>query len=334
MNPQGLDVFNEEAWPAGYDDREIDDIIWSEIMGSSSRGDFVCYIINRLAQARHREEAQARIDAMEEGGRSEPRGYARAAERIRALAESGHAGAMFHMGKLYVHGIGVAQDMREAQKWYHRAIDAGEMRAHCNMGWIYLYGFGAIPADKKKAFELLSAGSASGIPAARASIGLMRITGDGIEADVQLGLRLLEESFDEGYLNAGNHLADMYFAGKFVPQDVEKAHDWLSRVAQKGDERTMAILGHYLVTGSHGKTDVARGVELLEQAIENKYVPAFLWIGNLYKEGKGVEQDLAKAREWFEKGAVAGNTGCTLALTMLLAQGRPATGPGGSSPLN
>lgn len=329
MNPQELDMFNEEAWPASYDDREIDDIIWSEIADSTSKGDFVCYLINRLAQARHRNEAEARIAAMSETDRSLPVGYARAAERILALAESGHAGAMFHIGKLYVHGIGVAQDMRKAEKWYQRAIDAGEMRAHCNMGWIYLYGFGVIPADKKRAYELLSIGAASGIPAAKASIGLMRITGDGIEPDLALGLKLLEESFDEGYLNAGNHLSDMYFAGKYVEKDIEKAHDWLLRVAEKGDERTMAILGHYLATGSHGKTDAAKGIELLEKAIDMNYVPAYLWLGNLYKEGKGLGKDLAKAREWFEKGAAAGNTGCTLALTMLLVQGRPATGSSG-----
>jgi len=321
MSPQDLDVFNEEPWPAAYDDWEIDAIVWPEIRDSNSRGDFVCYLVHRLAQARHRDEAQARMEAIDEGGIGVPVGYARAAERIQALAESGHAGAMFHMGKLHVHGISVAQDMREAEKWYRRAIDAGEMRAHCNLGWIYLYGFGVIPADKQSAFALLSAGAAHGIPAAKASIGLMRVAGDGIPADVELGVKLLEDAFAEGYLNAGNHLADLYFAGKHVTRDIEKAHEWLFRVAEKGNERTMAILGHYLVTGSHGKTDMARGMALLEQAIAKNYVPAYLWIGNVYKDGKGVAKDTAKAKEWFERGAVAGNTGCTLALTMLLLQG-------------
>lgn len=231
------------------------------------------------------------------------------------------------MGKLTVHGIGVPQNMRMAEEWYHKAIAAGEMRAACNMGWIYQFGFGEIPPDKDEAFRLLKLGADNGIPAAKASIGLMWLNGDGRPADVEQGLRLLQEAFEAGYQNAGNHLADAYFTGKLVPRDIEAGHAWLAKVAEAGDERTMAILGHYLVTGSQGKTDVARGIALLEASIGKEYVPAYLWLGNLYRHGQGVARDADKARAWLEKGAAAGNTGCDKVLAEMMEALTPSTAP-------
>lgn len=326
-----MDLFEmemfKEVWPSSYDDSEIDEIIWSEIESSPSRGDFFCYLIHRPQKARYEKEARARVNTMDESNNTAPVGYARAVERIRALAAAGDAKAMFHMGKLYVHGIGVKQDLKVAETWYNKAIQAGEMRAHCNMGWLYLYGFGTILPNKGRAFWLLSIGAESGIPAARASIGMMLLTGDGIPANPKFGLRMLQVAFNLGYDNAGNHLSDLYFAGKFVPKDIDLAHDWLFKVAERGDARTMAILGHYLVTGSHGKTDVGQGIKLLQDAVAKEYVFAYFWLGNLYRNGNGVDRDMAKAREWFEKGAAAGNEGCTLALTTLLLQTKPSSGP-------
>lgn len=317
-------MFNEEVWPSSYDDREIDDIIWAEIKDSDSRGDFICYQIHRPQGWQHRDEAVARLQALEGGDRT-PVGYGRAVERIRALAESGHAGAMFHMGKFYVHGIGVTQNMRMAEDWYHKAIAAGEMRAASNMGWIYQFGFGDIFPNKEEAFRLLSMGAAAGIPAAKASIGLMCMNGDGCPVDAAKGMQLLLEAFDAGYTNAGNHLADTFFAGQHVPRDIEAGHAWLTKVAEAGDERTMAILGHYLATGSHGKTDVARGVALLEASIAKQYVPAYLWLANLYRHGQGVPKDLEKARDWLQKGSAAGNTGCDKALADMMDAQTPPT---------
>ena len=314
-----LEVFNEEVWPSTFDDREIDDIIWEEIKNSTSRGDFICYQIHRPQKGRHIDEAVARLEELE-GGERTPIGYGRAVKRIRKLAESGNAGAMFHMGKLSVHGIGMPQDMQAAEAWYLKAIAAGEMRACCNLGWIYQYGFGIVAPNKDEAFRLLSLGAESGVGAAKASIGLMLLVGDGRPAEPDRGVRLLEEAFAGGYNNAANHLADALLSGQHIPRDVDAAHEWLSRAAATGDERTMAILGHYLVTGSHGKTDVAQGLLLMHKAIENDYVPAYLWMGNLYRHGQGVERDLTQAKTWYERGVEAGNTGCNAALASLEAE--------------
>jgi uncharacterized protein len=321
-----VDIFNEDAWPPIFDDRVIDDIIWEEIKDSPSRGDFICYQIHRPQKGRHREAATEKLRTLEGGDRL-PVGYGRAVERIRKLAEQGDVNAMFHMGKLHVLGIGLPQDMVSAVAWYEKAIAHGEMRACCNLGWIYLYGFGPIFPNKKEAFRLLSIGAAHGVYIAKASLGQMYLAGDGVEVNKELGLALLKESFEEGYTNAGNHLADAYFTGKFFQPDFAAGHVWLSKVAERGDAKAMAILGFYLVAGSYGQTDVKRGLWLLEQAIEKEYMPAYLWMGNFYRKGQGVDRDLDKAREWFEKGSGAGSVDCDKVLAEMMNDLMPPNTP-------
>ena len=325
-----MDIFNEDVWPPFFDDRDIDDIIWEEIEDSESRGDFICYLLHRPQKAQHREEAQAKLEVLETLDRT-PVGYTRAVQRIRALAEKGDPKAMFHMGKMHVIGIGVPQDTVSGIAWYEKAIELGEMRACCNLGWIYLYGFEKIPPNKEEAFRLLSMGAENGVYIAKASLGQMYLAGDSVPVNIELGLKLLTESFDEGYTNAGNHLADAYFSGRFFPQDLDAGHEWLNKLAERGEAQALGVLGFYLVAGSYGQTDVPRGISLLEQAIEKEHMPAYVWLGNFYRRGQGVEQDLEKARQWFEKGSAAGNTDCDKILAEMMDEATPPGAAGSSS---
>lgn len=312
---EGL-VRHEHWWPEGFDDREIDAVIWPTIAASLSRGDFACYLVHRLLKARHLDEARERYDSLNGAENPEPLHYFQAIEKIRSMAEQGHAGAMFHMGKVHALGIAVRQDMFEAARWYQLAVDHGDMRAHCNLGWMHQSGMG-VPEDKVEAFRLLSVGASQGVLSAKAAVGMMLFAGEGCSQDAQMALQMLTEAFEAGYLNAGNCIADAYLMGQYLPQDPELGHAWLGRVAERGDARSMAILGHYLITGSHGKTDVTHGMASLYDAINHGYTPAYTWLGALYEKGQGVERDLGRAQAWYERGAAAGDEGAALALTRL-----------------
>jgi TPR repeat protein len=321
-------IRRECVWPAGYDDSVIDAIIWSEICASPSAGDYASYLVHRPQCAKHIDEALARYEAVDEVLDTSPVYYIRAIERIRSLAESGDAGAMFHLGKIYSLGIAVEQDFSVAEMWYLKAIDAGEVRAHCNLGWLYQSGFGVME-QKKKAFELLSIGAENGVLASRATVGLMLLSGEGCQASPVQGIRMLEDAYHEGYNNAANCLADVYFAGEYVPQDAGLGFDWLGRAADRGDNRTMAILGHYLITGSHGRTDVARGLAYMISALNRGFTRANLWLGELCEQGRGVVRNPDMARRLYEWGVAAGDEECKFALDRLScgAVSSPGSGP-------
>jgi len=323
-------IRRENVWPASYDDSVIDDIIWAEIKASPSAGDFASYLVHRPQCAKHIGEAQAKYESIDQSLDNAPVHYVRAIERIRVLAERGDEGAMFHLGKIYSLGIAVEQDFSVAEMWYLKAIGMGEMRAHCNLGWLYQSGFG-VTEHKEKAFELLSIGAENGVLASKASAGLMLLSGEGCQANPARGIRMLEQAFHAGYNNAANCLADVYFAGKDVPQDTGLGFDWLRRAADRGDDRTMAILGHYLVTGSHGRKDVARGVAYMFGAVNQGFPPAHHWLGALYEQGRGVERNPAMARMLFERGAAAGDEECEFALARLLSGAVPPPAPGPSA---
>lgn len=51
--------------------------------------------------------------------------YATALRELRPLAEQGNAEAQRHLGHLYLKGLGVPQDYKEAIRWYSRAAEQG-----------------------------------------------------------------------------------------------------------------------------------------------------------------------------------------------------------------
>jgi len=323
-------IARESVWPDCYDDRIIDDMIWSEISSSPSAGDFSCYLVHRPQCARYLDEARTRYESIDHRLDTVPVCYARAIERIRLLAESGDAAAMFHLGKIYSIGIAVEQDFTRAEKWYLRAIDLGEIRAHCNLGWMYQTGFGVMQ-QKQRAFELLSIGADNGVLAARATVGLMLLSGEGCQANPAQGISMLEQAFHDGYNNAANCMADAYFAGQYVVQDIALGFDWLGRAADRGDVRTMAILGHYLLTGSHGRTDVARGLAYMVSAVNRGFPQANLWLGALYEQGRGIERNPDMARMLYQSGVAAGDEECEFALARLLSEKVQPPAPAPSS---
>ncbi len=76
--------------------------------------------------------------------------------------------------------------------------------------------------------------------------------------------------------------------------------------------------------GSDAETSVA--IEKLEQAALLGHPPAQLQLGELYKTGQGVDQDIAQARTWFRRAANGGNI-----LAMHRIGVMTARGEGGSS---
>ena len=180
-----------------YDDSEIDAILWSEIEHSESAGDFAAYLKHKPEGAIHIDSAKKRFKVLSNGPTSEAPTFRSAIERIRLLAKAGNPTALFHMGKFYGNGTGVAKDEIEATRWYEQAVQAGELRAHCNLGLMYRRGDG-VEQDNAKALELLRKAALGGESLASAYVGVMTFCGEGCEADHHLATEMLESAFESG----------------------------------------------------------------------------------------------------------------------------------------
>ena len=57
-------------------------------------------------------------------------------------AEAGDPVAQHNLATFYQNGDGIAQDYKEAVKWFTKAAEQGEVMAQSNLGWAYYEGRG------------------------------------------------------------------------------------------------------------------------------------------------------------------------------------------------
>ncbi len=62
---------------------------------------------------------------------------AKAATRVRDVAEQGNSGAQFVLGEFYSFGVSVKLDHTEALKWYRKAAEQGDVAAQNKLASAY-----------------------------------------------------------------------------------------------------------------------------------------------------------------------------------------------------
>ncbi|MGD1088616.1 MAG: tetratricopeptide repeat protein [Verrucomicrobiota bacterium] len=125
-----------------------------------------------------------------------------------------------------------------------------------------------------------------------------------------------------------NQVASIYAAGKFVPADHAKAAFYFEKACEFGNTEGCANLAiEYFRTNLDGaQVDIGRALSTLEQsgAVSNNGRICFL-VGYAYDTGRGRPLDKAKARQFYEKGAVLGELAAwkNLARMQLAGEGGP-----------
>ncbi len=78
--------------------------------------------------------------------------YRQAVDRLKPLAERGHAEAQNKLGDLYLRGQGVPRSAADAATWYQKAAEQNHPEAQYSLASMYAYGLG-VPQDYAKAAE-------------------------------------------------------------------------------------------------------------------------------------------------------------------------------------
>jgi TPR repeat protein len=113
-------------------------------------------------------------------------------------AEQGYASAQYNLGVMYDNGLGVAQDYKEAVKWFTKDAEQGYAEAQYNLGNMYNKGKGVLQ-------------------------------------DYKLAVKWLTKAAEQGYASAQNNLGVMYEYGQGVAQDYKSAHMWFNIAAANGN---------------------------------------------------------------------------------------------------
>ena len=99
---------------------------------------------------------------------------------------------------MHFNGDGVAENTKEAIKWFKLAGEQGDVKAQLKLGYIYYYMDKYIPQDYKEAFRWFGLASEQGDAEAQLHLGLMYSAGKGVLINSQEAIKYFQLSAEQG----------------------------------------------------------------------------------------------------------------------------------------
>lgn len=154
---------------------------------------------------------------------------------------------------------------------------------------------------KQKAIADLKEVAYAGNVAAQVQLGVIYLTGDGVNKDDAEALKWLHKAADQDNALAERYLAEMYFKGRGVPADNMEAAKWLRLAAEQGDaesEHNLAVLYEQGLGVPH---NVKEAANWMRKAADQNFAAGQQGMGAFYENGEGVPYDPAEAAKWYQK---------------------------------
>lgn len=120
-------------------------------------------------------------------------------------------------------------------------------------------------------------------------------------------LQALIEKAEQGDMQAQSNLANRYYLGEGITQDVKLAALWYEKLANNGVAEAQLTLGLIYIRGEGVKQDNAKALHWLNLAAEQRLPMAQYLLGLAHEEGHGLEVDKVKAYMWYEISAAMDN---------------------------
>jgi len=243
---------------------------------------------------------------------------------IAALLRAGDAGspeALTVLARSYERGVGVSRDPVRACALYVRAIRLDSPRAPELLLKLL---------EQKGTLPHLKAEAGKGEPAAEfAWAGLSALGFDAALAQAQVYLsgdeafHLLEKAGDRGYTPALVEEGLAYYAGRWVPRNMEKAMDIWTRAASLGSKDAMVRIALTTLRAPADTSGRKEAVQILGKAAEEGSVLAEVGLGYCYETGTGVPRKNAEAAYYYRAASMRGSQDAFRALRRMHDAIRP-----------
>lgn len=146
---------------------------------------------------------------------------------FRGVAEYGHAGAQFLLGRCYYRGEGVSTDKAEAVKWYRKAAQSNALvRVDQNFSDFF---------ETADDVRLFCQAAERGSMAAQFSLGLCYYNGEGVPVDKEEAVKWFRKAAERGDADAQLFLFVCYVKGDGIAKDMDEAMHWLRKAATQGN---------------------------------------------------------------------------------------------------
>ncbi len=201
--------------------------------------------------------------------------HRRGAALLQPLAQGGDADAQRELGRWYNRGWVVGSegsyDPVEAERWFRRAAEQGDVSAQMELASLYSTGAPGVPTDA---------------------------------AEVA---RWYRRAAEQGDAVAQNNLGVLYRDGKGVPQDGAEALRWLLQAFEQGVDSTVSI-GRIYRDGNGVPQDEAEAVRWFQIGAEQDQPFAQCALSQMYEAGRGVPRNPGQAALWSQRAEASGRT--------------------------
>lgn len=126
-------------------------------------------------------------------------------------------------------------------------------------------------------------------------VGRMYLDGSGIVANSQDALKWFLKAAEQGESYSAFEISKMYMLGIGVAKDVDETWNWSIRAAENGHPFSQLNLGTFYRDEQHNSKEALKWLYL---AAEQEEGMAFFELARMFRQGIGVERDLAQALVW------------------------------------
>ncbi|XP_010265046.1 PREDICTED: ERAD-associated E3 ubiquitin-protein ligase component HRD3A [Nelumbo nucifera] len=244
----------------------------------------------------------------------DPRAMGEAASLIESAAVAGFPHAQSALGFLFGTGQLREQSGAKAFLYHHFAAEGGNMQS--KMALAYNYFRQDMYEKAVKLYAELAEAAVSSFLISKDSpvIEPIRLHNGAEENKEALRKSRGEEDEDfqiteyqaqKGNAGAMYKLGMIYYFGlRGVRRDHGKALSWFLKAVEKGEPRSMELLGEIYARGAGVERNYTKAFEWLTLASKQQHFSAYNGMGYLYVKGYGVEKkNFTKAKEYFEKAA-------------------------------
>lgn len=183
-----------------------------------------------------------------------------------------------------------------SRKHYNRAIQAEYFPALVGLAKTY-------EADLQTKRKLLQQAADKGVPQSYDSLADMLRAGQGGPANLEKAREYYQKAIDAdiNVYGAHDYLAEMWLQGEGGPKDAERARQLAEDPKCKGvfyEDKHQNLLARIYTE----KKDYKKAEEIYKKAIDKNLQFCHSGLADLYYEGgNGIDKDLLKAREFYEK---------------------------------
>ncbi|CAK9158646.1 unnamed protein product [Ilex paraguariensis] len=246
--------------------------------------------------------------------RGDERLMAEAEAEIEAAARKGCANAQSVMGFLTRMGMGRERNKAASFLYHSFAAENGNMQS--KMALAYIYSRQDMRDEALKLYAELAEIAVKSFLISKDSPVMepIRIHNGAEENKEALrksrgeeddDFQILEYQAQKGNAGAMYKIGIFYYFGlRGVRRDHAKALSWFSKAVEKGEPRSMELLGEIYAKGAGVERNYTKALEWLTLASRQQLYSAYNGMGYLYVKGYGVEQkNYTKAKQYFEKAA-------------------------------